>query len=112
MPTNGHHWRYLAQVPLKISFYFGMSPSTVKEVFSRELGSMKYARRWVPHLVDHEQQNHRRASTIELLELLPGQQAYDFDGPATGHESWFHDHYEPYKMFAASRETVTPFVRS
>jgi hypothetical protein len=43
--------------------------------------------------------------------LLRGREAYDFDGIATGDESWFHYYYEPCEMFAASRENVTPFVR-
>jgi hypothetical protein len=64
------------------------------------------------HVLDDAQKNHRRASAIELLELLPGREAYAFDGIATGDESWFHYHYEPREKFAASRETVTRFVRT
>jgi hypothetical protein len=49
---------------------------------------------------------------IELVELLRGREAYDFDGIATGDESWLHHHYELREMFAASREKVTPFIRT
>jgi hypothetical protein len=47
-----------------------------------------------------------------LLELLPGREACTFDGIATGDESWFHYHWEPSEKFAASRETLTHFVRT
>jgi hypothetical protein len=66
----------------------------------------------MPHLLDDAQKNHRRAPAIELLELLRGRKAYDFDGIATGDESWSHCHYEPLEMFAASRNKLTPFVRT
>jgi hypothetical protein len=58
----------------------------------------------VSHLLDDAQKNHRRASAIELLELLRGREAHDFDRTATGDESWFHCHYQLREMFAASRE--------
>jgi hypothetical protein len=76
------------------------------------LGLRKYARQWVAYLLDEAQKNHRRASAIELLKLLRGREAYDFDAIATGDESLFHYHSEPRKMFAAPREKVTPFVRT
>jgi hypothetical protein len=38
-------------------------------------------------LLDDAQNNCRRASALELLELLQGWKAYDFDGTATGDES-------------------------
>jgi hypothetical protein len=66
----------------------------------------------MPHLLDPAQNNHRRASALELLELLRRREAYDFDGIATGDESWFHCHYEPLEMFAASRDIVAPFLRT
>jgi transposase len=102
--------KFLARCPFasaKITFcHFGVSPSTVKEVLSREFGFRKYARRWVPHLLDDAQKNHQRASAIELLVLLRGlgREAYDFDGIATSDESWFYYHWEPREMFTASRE--------
>jgi hypothetical protein len=95
-----------------LSRYFGLGPSMVREVLSRELEFRKYARRWVPHFLGDTQKNHRRTSAIELLELLPGRQAYAFHGIATGDESWFHCHYEPREKFAPSREKVTSFVRT
>jgi hypothetical protein len=95
-----------------VSRHFGVSYSTVKEVLSHELGFRKYAGRWVPQLLDDARTNHRRASAIELLELLRGRKAYNFNGIATGDESWFHYHYEQGEMFAASREKRTPFVRT
>jgi hypothetical protein len=63
--------RYLFASAKILSRYFGLGPSTVKEVVSSKLRFRKYARRWVPHLLDDAQKNHRRASAIELLELLP-----------------------------------------
>jgi hypothetical protein len=58
----------------------------------------------VSHFLDDTQKNHRRALAIELFELLPGREAYDFDGIATGDEPWFHYDYEPREKSAASRE--------
>jgi hypothetical protein len=108
--------KFVARYPFAsakvMSRYFGVSFSTVKEVLSREFGFRKHAQRWVPHLFDDAQKNHRRASAIELLELLPSREVYDFDGIATGDGSWFHCHYESREKFAASRENVTPFVRT
>jgi transposase len=100
--------KFVARYPFAsakvISRYFRVSPSTVNKVLSRELGFRKYARGWVPHLLDGGQKNHRSASTIELLELFRRREAHDFDGIATGKESWFHYHYEPREKFALSRE--------
>jgi hypothetical protein len=61
-------------------------------------------------LLDDVQKNHRPASAIELLKLLWGREVYDFDGIATGNESWFQYDYELREMFAAWRDKVTPFV--
>jgi hypothetical protein len=57
-------------------------------------------------------ENHRRALAIELLELLQGRDADNFDGMATGYQSQFHGHDEWGEMFAASREKVTHFIRT
>jgi hypothetical protein len=56
------------------------------------------------YLLDDTQKNPRRASAIELLELLREREAYYFDRIATGDDSWFHYHCELCEMFAASRE--------
>jgi hypothetical protein len=106
--------KFVARYPFAkvMSRYFGVSLSTAKEVLSRELGFRKYARRWVPYLLEEAQKKCPRASAIELLELLPGGEASDFDGTTTGDESWFDHHYELREMFAASREKVAPFVRT
>jgi hypothetical protein len=56
------------------------------------------------HLLDDAQKNHRRASAIELLELLRRREAHDFNGITIGEESWFHYDYEPREKFPASRE--------
>jgi hypothetical protein len=63
-------------------------------------------------LLDDAQKNHRCASLIALLELLQGRKTYYFDHISINDESWFHYHYEPREMCAASRETVTPLVRT
>jgi hypothetical protein len=108
--------KFLARYPFAsatiMSRHFGVSPSTLKEAFIRELEFRKHARRWVPHWLDDARKNHWRESVIELFELLRRREAYDFDGIATGDESWFHYHWEPREMFAASREKVTLFVRT
>jgi hypothetical protein len=66
----------------------------------------------VPHLLDDAQKNHPRASEIELVELLRGRKADDFDGIATGDESWFHYHHEPRETHTASREEAIAVVRT
>jgi transposase len=64
--------RYLFTSAKGMSRHFCVSPSTIKEVLSRELGFRKYSRGWIHHLLDEAQKNHRCASAIELLELLGG----------------------------------------
>jgi hypothetical protein len=54
----------------------------------------------------------KSSARIELLELLLGREADDFDGIATSYESQFHYHYEWRELFAASREKVTHFIRT
>jgi transposase len=82
--------KFLARYPFAsakvMSRHFGVSSSTVKEVLICELGLRKYAGRWVPHLLDDTQKNHRPAPEIELFELLRGRKAYYFNGIATGDE--------------------------
>jgi hypothetical protein len=87
-----------------MSRHFGVSLSAAKEILSHELGFRKYPQRWVPHLPDNAQRNHRGASVIEVIELLRGREAHDFDAIATDDESYFHYHYEPREVLAASRE--------
>jgi hypothetical protein len=50
-----------------MSRHFGMSSSTAKEVLSHELRFRKCARRWVSHLLDEAQKNHRRALAIKFF---------------------------------------------
>jgi transposase len=78
-----------------MSEHFDVSHATVKEILSRELRLHKYTRRWVPHLLDDAQKNHRTLAAIEMLALLREREEVEFDGLVTGDESWFIDHYEP-----------------
>jgi hypothetical protein len=50
--------RYRFDSTIVMPRHFGVNPSTVKEVLSRELGFRKSARQWVPHLFDDAQKNH------------------------------------------------------
>jgi hypothetical protein len=95
-----------------MSEHFDVSRATVKEILSRELGLRKYTRRWVPHLLDDAQKNHRTLAAIEMLALLRDREEVEFDGFVMGDESWFISHHEPRAMFAPAREKVPPYVRT
>jgi histone-lysine N-methyltransferase SETMAR len=94
-----------------ISRHFRLSPPTVKEILMRELGLRKFSRRWVPHLLSDAQKEARIVECGKLLSMLAMYAEHDFEGIATGDESWFQ--YTSYSgsMFADSRESVTPRIR-
>jgi hypothetical protein len=59
-------------------------------------------------LLDAAQKKLCRSSTIELLKLV--REPFDFNGIATGDESWLQYHYELPEMSISLREHVAPDV--
>jgi hypothetical protein len=70
-----------------MSRHVGLSASTIKEILIFELGSRKYPRKWVPHLVGAPQKNDWRLAAMAMLELLREREPSDVSGIATGDES-------------------------
>jgi transposase len=53
-----------------MSTHFDISPPTVKEILSRELGLRKYIPRWVPHELSQDQKKFRVDEPRMLLDVL------------------------------------------
>jgi hypothetical protein len=109
-----------AEVSLQISVYFGKAIAfqfgivvwTVKDLLARELGLLKFTLRWVPHSLSERQKSEWIPQSRSLLDLLQRRQTADFNGTATGDESWFQYVYPARTMYARSRSDITTCVRS
>lgn len=94
-----------------IAKHFLTNAHTVKEILQRELGMRKYSRRWVPHSLSPDQKVARVEASIAMLRILQESERNDFDGVATGDESWFCYIYQSSEMFARSPLDVVPRTR-
>jgi hypothetical protein len=70
-----------------VTMNFKVSHSTVKDIFSRELGLRTFSRRWVPDQLFDPQKKLRIDTSLELLALLDQYSELQFEGIATGDES-------------------------
>jgi histone-lysine N-methyltransferase SETMAR len=95
----------------ELAHHFLTSVPTIKEILQRELGMKKFTRRWVPHFLSPAQKVARVEASTEMLRILHEAEENDFDGIATGDESWFRYHYPSSKMFARSPRDVIPRTR-
>jgi hypothetical protein len=82
----------------------------VKEILRRELGLKTFSRRWVPHLLSNDQKKLRVDPSRKLFSLLEKYGEHNFEGIATGDESWFQ--YPSYSdsIFAGARKSVVPRI--
>jgi hypothetical protein len=71
----------------------------------------KLAPDWVPHLFNSAQKAARVEASNEILRFLQGSEVNQFDGIATGDESWFRYSYPSSTMFARSPADVVPRTR-
>jgi hypothetical protein len=75
--------------PRMIAKPFLTTAPAVKESLQRELEMRKFSRRWVPHSLNHAQKAARVETAKEMPRVLHESETNDFDGIATGDESWF-----------------------
>jgi hypothetical protein len=68
----------------------------------------KFSRRWVPHSLSNPQKVARVEAAKEMLRILQKLETNDFDGLATGEESWFQHTTASSKMFAGSAADIMP----
>jgi hypothetical protein len=71
-----------------IAKHFLGTASTVKEVVPRELGMRRFSWRWVFHSLS-DAQKIAPVDAAKMSRILQESEANDFDGIATGDESWF-----------------------
>jgi hypothetical protein len=91
-----------------IAKHFLTTASTVKEMLQRELEIREFSRRWVPHFLNDTQKVARVEAAKERSRILQESETNDFDGVATGNESWFQHTTASSKMFARSAADVIP----
>jgi hypothetical protein len=92
----------------RIAMHFNVSHSTVKDVLSRELGLRKFSRRWIRRQLSDPQKKLRVDTSIELQALLNQYSELQFEGIATGDESWVCYCIESDSMFARRCEEMIP----
>jgi histone-lysine N-methyltransferase SETMAR len=91
-----------------IAKHFLTTAFTVKEILQRELGMRKVSWRWIPHSLSDAQKVARIKAAKEMLRILEESETIDFNGIATGNESWFQHTTASSKMFAGSAADVIP----
>jgi hypothetical protein len=91
--------------------HFLATASTVKEILERELGMRKFSWCWIFHSLSDAQKVARVEAAKEILKILQQSDTNDFDGIATGDESWFQHAMASSKIFARSAADVNPRTR-
>jgi hypothetical protein len=84
---------------------------TIKDILQRELGMRKFSRRWVPHFPSPGQKVARVEASKTILRVLQDAESNDFEGIATGDESWFSYRYPSSTMCARAPSEVIPRTR-
>jgi hypothetical protein len=91
-----------------IAKHFLTTASTVKEILPRELGMRKLSWRWVSHYLSDAQKVPPVEAAKEMLRILQESETNDFDGIATGDESWFQRTRASSKTIACLAVNVIP----
>jgi hypothetical protein len=68
---------------------FAVSPHTIKEILTRDLGMRKFTRRWVTHDLSAADEAKRVVDARTLLQALRNNQNQNFSHIMTGDEIWF-----------------------
>jgi hypothetical protein len=68
----------------------------------------KFSRRWVPHFLSRAQKVARVEAPKTILRVGQDAKSSDFEGIATGDESWFRYWYPSSIMFARAPSEVIP----
>jgi hypothetical protein len=72
-----------------IAKHFLTTVPTIKGILQRELGIRKFLQRWVPHFLSPAQNVARVEASKTILRVPQDAESNDFEGIATGDESWF-----------------------
>jgi hypothetical protein len=81
---------------------------TIKDILQRELGMRKFSRRWTPHFLSPAQKHARVEASETILRVLHDAESNDFEGIATGAESWLRYCDPSSTMFARAPSEVIP----
>jgi hypothetical protein len=94
-----------------IAQHFLTTVPTIKDIFQRELGMGKFSRCWVPHFLCPAQKVARFEASKTILLVLQDAASNDFEGIATGDESWFSDCCPSSTIFARAPSEIIPRTR-
>jgi transposase len=94
-----------------IAQHFLTTVPMIKDILQRELGMRKFSRRWVPHFLSPAQKVARVEASKTILRVLQHAESNDFEGIATGGESFFRHCYPSLTMFARAPSDVVPRTR-
>jgi hypothetical protein len=72
-----------------IAQHFLTTILAIKDILQRELGMKEFSRCCMPHFLCSAQKAARVESSKEMLRMLQQSEANQFEGIATGDESWF-----------------------
>jgi hypothetical protein len=91
-----------------IAQHFLTTVPTNKDILQRELGMRKFSWRWMPHFLSPAQKVVRLETSKTILRVLQDTVSNDFEGIATGDESWFRYCCPSSTMFARAPSEVIP----
>jgi hypothetical protein len=83
----------------------------IKDILQRALAMKKFSWRWVPHFLSPAQKVACVEASKTILRVLQDTESNDFEGIATGDESWFRYCYPSSTMFARAPSEVIPRKR-
>jgi hypothetical protein len=94
-----------------IAQHFLTTVPTVKDIHQRNLGMRQFSRRWLPHFLNPAQNVARIEVSKTILRVLQDAESNDFEGIATGDESWFRYCYPSSTIFARAPSEVIARTR-
>jgi hypothetical protein len=83
----------------------------IKDILQRELVMRKFSRRRVPRFLSPAQKVACFEASKTILRVLRDEESNDFEGIATGDESWFRQCYPSSTVFARAPSEVIPRTR-
>jgi hypothetical protein len=91
-----------------IAQHFPTTVPMINDILQKELGMRKFSRGWVSHFLSPAQKIVRAEASKTILRILQDAESNDFEGIATGDESWFRYCYPSSTMFARAPSEVLP----
>jgi hypothetical protein len=83
----------------------------IKDILQKGSGMRQFSRRGVPHFLSPAEKITRVEASKTILRVLQDAKSNDFEGIATGDESWFRYCYPSSTMFALAPFEVIPRTR-